>query len=67
METFTIIELSTMIVSVMGAVAMCCAVISKSRCDTVNLCCGLINIHRKVPELDKDSPKLIDKKVQEGF
>ena len=50
LSNFTLIELGSVIVSVMGACAMLCGVITKSRCDKVNLCCGLINCHRKVPD-----------------
>ena len=51
LSNFTLIELGSVIVSVMGALAMLCGVITKSRCDKVNLCCGLINCHRKVPDI----------------
>ena len=47
---FTIIEMGSVVVSVLGGLAMLCGVISKSRCDRVSLCCGLVNCHRKVPE-----------------
>ena len=47
---FTIIEIGSVVVSVLGGLAMLCGVISKSRCDKVQLCCGLVTCHRKVPE-----------------
>ena len=50
LTNFTIIEAGSVVVSVLGGLAMLCGVISKSRCDKVSLCCGLVNCHRKVPE-----------------
>ena len=50
LTNFTIIEAGSVVVSVLGGLAMLCGVISKSRCDKVVLCCGLVNCHRKVQE-----------------
>ena len=33
-----------------GIIISLCITIQKSRCDQVSLCCGLVRLHRKVPE-----------------
>lgn len=64
LQDFTIIELSTMVVSVFGALALCCGAISKSRCERIK--CGCIEIQRKVPDLSNEN-KEQDKITGEGF
>jgi hypothetical protein len=61
LQNFTLIELGTVMVSVIGGVAMLCGVIARSRCDKVRLCCGLIDCHRKVLEetLDVEQPRKV--------
>ena len=61
LSNFTIIEMGSVIVSVLGGIAMLCQVISKSRCEKISLCCGFVKCNRKVPdkpEPDKSPTKL---------
>ena len=61
LTNFTIIEMGSVIVSVLGGIAMLCQVISKSRCEKISLFCGLVKCSRKVPdklEPDKSPTKI---------
>ena len=58
LSDFTLIEAGSVIVSVLGGIAMLCGVITRSRCDKIQLCYGMVDCHRKVPdEQPPEEPK----------
>ena len=46
----TIGELSTAIVLILGAVGGLCSVMQRSKCENINICCGLLSCKRKPKE-----------------
>lgn len=48
-----------------GSVGLCLKYCLKSKCDNVNLCCGLIKIHRNV-EIENDIELNIEEKKDEN-
>ena len=45
-----------------GIIISLCITVQKSRCDQVSLCCGLVNLHRKVPENVEEEKEVNDNK-----
>lgn len=52
---FNIIELSTSVVSILGACGMLLAVTQKSRCKKFKCCCGLIDCDREIIDIENQA------------
>ena len=52
--TFTILELSTAVVTIAGGVALILRQIQHSRCRTCNVCCNLCQCDRDVPRAEPE-------------
>ena len=55
LNTFTIVELSSALVAVIGVISMCCKSnlqqIQRSRCENINCCCGFFKCDRNIEGL----------------
>jgi len=51
MQNYSIQELGVFLSVVVGGLGGMCLILNKSKCKSMNLCCGLISLERK---LDKD-------------
>ncbi len=72
LTSFTIIEMSTCIATILGSCGMLLAVTQKSRCKKFRCCCGLIDCDREIiekPLPDEDQEKIditVDDDVDES-
>ena len=59
LNTFTIVELSSALVAVIGIVSLCCKTnlqqIQRSRCETINCCFGLFKCNRVVDNITENN------------
>tara|TARA_R110002124_G_scaffold17446_2_gene72895 strand:- start:4904 stop:5089 length:186 start_codon:yes stop_codon:yes gene_type:complete len=60
MESFTLTEISITAVAVIGACGSFIAVLEKSRCKNISLCCGMYKCDRILPD------ETIDPDIEEG-
>ena len=51
MENFSLTEVSITAVAVIGACGSFLAILERSRCSVISLCCGFIKCDRKVPDV----------------
>ena len=61
MDTYTIGELSIGIVSIIGAIGGCCLILFKSKCLSVSLCWGCIDLERDKKAIEMEIEKEIQK------
>jgi len=52
MSEFSLTEISITAVAIIGACGSFLAILERSRCSNIDLCCGLINCKRKVPDIE---------------
>ena len=51
-------------ISVCGSVVVSlCFAIQKSKCDNINLCCGIIKCHRKIPNEQEEEEQKEDENI----
>jgi len=50
LDPFTLTEMSITAVAIIGACGSFLLIVEKSRCKTVNICCGLIRCNRKIKD-----------------
>jgi len=67
MDNYTIGELSIGIVSIIGSIGGCCLILFKSKCLSVSLCWGLIDLERDAKAIEMEVKKDIEKGEVEGI
>ena len=67
MDNYTIGELSIGIVSIIGSVGGCCLILFKSKCLSVSLCWGFVNLERDAKAIEMETKKDIEKGKDEGL
>ena len=73
LNTFTIVELSSALVAVIGVVSMCCksnlSQLQRSRCENINCCCGLFKCDRNIeglPPINNESEEEEEKEEEKN-
>ena len=63
MDSYSLTDISITAVAVIGALTSCIVVLEKSRCTTINICCGALRCKRKVPTSQEVEPIATDNNV----
>tara|TARA_B100001142_G_scaffold155362_2_gene155873 strand:+ start:3998 stop:4240 length:243 start_codon:yes stop_codon:yes gene_type:complete len=73
LNSFTIVELSSALVAVIGVVSMCCKSnlqqIQRSRCENINCCCGFFKCRRNIeglPPINNESEEEEEKEEEKN-
>ena len=73
LNSFTIVELSSALVAVIGVVSMCCKSnlqqIQRSRCENINCCCWFFKCHRNIeglPPINNESEEEEEKEEEKN-
>ena len=64
MDNYTIGELSIGVVSIIGAIGGCCLIMFKSKCLSLRLCWGCINLERDKKAIQMEIEKDIEEDIE---
>ena len=64
MDNYTIGELSIGVVSIIGAIGGCCLIMFKSKCLSLRLCWGCVNLERDKKAIQMEIEKDIEKDLE---
>jgi len=64
MDNYTIGELSIGIVSIIGAIGGCCLIMFKSKCLSLRLCWGCINLERDKKAIQMEIEKDVEEDIE---
>ena len=64
MDNYTIGELSIGVVSIIGAIGVCCLIMFKSKCLSLRLCWGCIDLERDKKAIQMEIEKDMEKDIE---